>query len=417
MENILLSKIINDKDFSIVRKANITASDFYTDKDTFMFIDKYVKTYGEVPSYQTVVAECEDFDYVPETVDNVKYLVKTLKNNTAKRKAFELLQQEATKRFSTMQGTDFVKWLAEESNNLRNLVEVDNLSGTNYATNGAERKQDYLNRKDNRTNIYIPTPYDTLTEYLSGGFELGDYVLVQAFTNKGKSWLSSDIGITAWRSGFGVLHYSPELSKSQQLSRLDTLDGHFMNCYLRTGQLTNEEQYFKYLDTFNDSNEVPYLVKTMEDMNKGLSLSLIEADLQSHVNIKMVIIDGFNLMNHRSNGGNRDSMTLTSRKLRQLFGKYGVVGIVVHQANTSSEKEKGSDELGNRIVTPPAITAYSETSAVIQDSATILSFDQIDGVGKILLAKSRVGNVGKEIELQCDFNRGYIKEVTSVDFI
>lgn len=418
MENRLLSKVINEKDFTVLRKANVTANDFFTDKEAYLFISSYVKNYGEVPPYQTVVAECEEFDYVPDVPDNFNYLIKSLKNNTAKRKAFDLLQKEAVKNFSSMQGTEFVKWLAGESNNLLHLVETDTTTGTNYATNGGERKEVYLSRKDNRTNIYIPTPYPKLTEWLGGGFELGDYVLLQGYTNCGKSWIGSQIGVVAWRNNFGVLHYSPELSKQQQMSRLDTLDGHFSNSGLRTGELgAYEDKYIQYLDTFNSSNEVPYILKTMGDMPKGLSLSLIEADLQANENIKMIIIDGFNLMSHKSNGSNRDSMSNTSRKLRQLFGKYGVVGIVIHQTPTSAEKEKGTDEFGERIVKPAPLSSYSETIAVIQDAATILSYDQYNGVGKILLSKSRVGNVGEELELQCDFNRGFIKEVSFVDFI
>jgi replicative DNA helicase len=158
----------------------------------------------------------------------------------------------------------------------------------------------------------------------------------------------------------------------------------------------------------------------MGDLPKGLSLEVIEADLQANPNIKMVIIDGFNLMSHKGNSkdGNRNAMSNTSRKLRQIFGKYGVVGLIVHQTPTSAEKENSSkDDVGNRIVTPPQIHQYSETVAVIQDACTILTFDQLDGVGKMKLAKSRTPNVGKEIELHCDFNMGFIRETSIYDFM
>ena len=132
-----------------------------------------------------------------------------------------------------------------------------------------------------------------------------------------------------------VLHYSPELSRKQQLQRLDTLNGHFRNSEIKLGALKKEQQYMNYLNNFNEDNEVPYIVKTMGDLPRGLSIDVIEADLQGNENIKMVIIDGFNLMNHKGNDGNRNNMSNTSRKLRQLFGKYGVVGLVVHQVPTN----------------------------------------------------------------------------------
>lgn len=418
IESRLLSKVIDEGSIAVLSKYNVGASDFITQQGTFRFMKEYTKEFGEVPAYTEVVAECPDFEYVPEIPDNVAYMCKKLKSDVAKRKAFELLQKEATAKFSSMNGTDFITWLNEETSKIKEVASADSFAGVNWAINGSERRALYVESKENRTFQYIPTPYPSLTAWLDGGFELGDYTLLQAYTNRGKSWLASDVGLTAWNEGFGVLHYSPELSKKQQLQRLDTLNGHFRNSEIKLGALKKEEAYFDYLDKFNEDNETPYIVKTMGDLPKGLSVETIEADLQANPNIKMVIIDGFGLMNHKGNDGNRNNMTNTSRRLRQLFGKYSVVGVVVHQVPTSAEKENRiEDESGARIVEPPRIDQYSETVAVIQDACTILNFDQYQGVGKIRLAKARTPNVDEILELQCDFDLGYIKEVTPIDYI
>lgn len=419
MENKLLSKAIDEQNVSILYKGNMSIEDFYTQADTYTFITSYFKQYDEVPPMETVTSECPTFTYTPDNKDHFTFLMKSIKNATAKRKAYELLMKDAGVKFQKLQGVEFVNWLADEANHLKDLVEVESGLGTNFATNGKEREEDYLDRKENRSNRFIPTPYRSLTAWLGGGFELGDYVLLNAYTNRGKSWLGSQIGVVAWNEGFGVMHYSPELSKSQQLDRLDTLNGHFNNTDLKAGALDNEGKYLGYLKTFNSSNEVPYLVKTMGDMTKGFSLDMIEADLQANPNIKMVILDGFNLIAHKTGkgGSNRDAMSNTSRQLRQMFGKYGVVGLVVAQTPTSAEKENNSnDEAGTRIVTPPEIHQYSETVAVVQDACTVITFDQFQGVGKMKLAKARTPHVGKVVELHCDFNLGFIREVEAVDY-
>jgi len=416
LENRLLSKIIDNNEYAEIVKYNITEQDFTTQRDTFTFIKNYVREFGEAPAFTTVVAECKDFSYEPEVFDNVGYMCKKIKADVAKRKTFTLLQKDATEKFSKMNGSEFISWLHSEVTGIKELTAVDTYVGTNYATNGAERLEIYKESKERRTYQYIPTPYSGLTEALVGGFELSDYVLLQSFSNKGKSWVASDIGICSWRAGFGVLHYSPELSRKQQLQRLDTLDGHFKNSALRTGELVNEKKYERYLGSFNETNETPYIVKTMGDMPRGLTLELIEADLSQNENIKMVIIDGFNLMSHRGQDGNRNNMSNTSRKLRQLFGKYGVVGLVVHQIGATAERENRTElEDGTRIPKPADITQYSETIAVVQDASVILNFDQVDGVAKILLAKSRTPNVGKEIDLHVDFDNGYIREADITD--
>lgn len=413
----LLNKILNENLLNELVQNNITPDDFINHKDVIEFIYDFKAEFGELPSYQTVVEEFETFEYMPEVADNIQYLCKKVKQDSAKVYAYKLIQNDVTKNFNTMDGVTFVNWLHEETSRLAELSKIESSFGTNFATNGAERLEWYMSNKESRTFKYIPTPYPTLTKMLGGGWELGDYVLIQAYTNRGKSWLASDIGIASWKNGFGVMHYSPELSEEQQLQRLDTLNGKFKNSDLKSGNLYNEDNYARYLEKFNpDEQTTPYIVKTMKDLRDGLTLDLIESDLQSNPNIKMVIIDGFNLMTHKGRGqSNRDSMSSTSRKLRQLFGKYGVVGLVVHQTPTSAEKENKKEEEGVRIPSPPKISDYSETIAVIQDACTVLSFDQLDGVGKISLAKTRTPNVDKSLTLQCDFNKGIIREVSVED--
>ncbi|MDF2612528.1 MAG: replicative helicase [Clostridia bacterium] len=412
IEKKLLSKVLEERNGYVLNKHNVQENDFYSLKEAYKFINEYIRQYGETPDYRTVVAEYKDFDYMPEVFDTFPYLCKSLKANTAKRQAYELLQKQAGQKFETLNGTEFINWLAEESVRIKDVANASSSTGTNYATNGQERREWYEESKEIRTGQYIPTPYPSLTEWLGGGFEIGDYILLQAYTNRGKSWIGSQIAVEAWRNNFGVLHYSPELSKSQQIFRLDTLNGHFNNVAIRRGTLNNEEEYFKYLGEFKAENEkFPYIVKCMEDLPQGLTVGVIESDLQANPNVKMVIIDGFNLMTHKGTDGNRNNMANTSRMLRQIFGRHKVAGLVIHQTPTSAEKEnRAEDETGVRIVTPPRIDQYSETIAVIQDASTVLTFDQHDGVGALLLAKCREPHVGKQLEMHCDFNRGYILE-------
>lgn len=412
IEHQLISKVLDEGNINVLSKYNVNERDFYTIPEVYTFIKDYNTENGTVPDYRTVVAKYEDFNYMPETSDSFHYLAKSLKSATAKRGAVELLQNNASKKFSELTGHEFAEWLHKEAEHLLEISTAESYTGENFATTGKERWELYEKSKLEGSNKFIPTPYPTLTKWLGGGFELGDYVLLQAYTNRGKSWIASHVGVKAWSSGFGVLHYSPELSYDQQAQRNDTLLGHFNNVGLKTGELKNESEYKGFLEeVFSEDNEVPYVIKTMEHLPKGLGLDVIAADLQANPEIKMVIIDGFNLMDHKGRGGNRDNMSNTSRQLRQLFARYGVVGVVVHQTPTSAEKENNhEDETGSRLPTPPDIHQYSETIAVIQDAVTVLSFDQFDGIGKIKLAKSRTPNVGKDITMHCDFNHGKITE-------
>ena len=419
LEHQILSKVLDDKNFFVLKKHNIRKEDFIVLQDVYEFIYGYVrKNQGSLPDYRTIVNNYDHFEYVPEVADTFGYLCKSLKQNTAKRMQYELFQKQLPEKFSQLNGLDLNKWALEELGKIANITEAISNQGTNFATNGLERLQWFEDSKDRRTNIFIPTPYPTLTKLLAGGFELGDYVLLNAFTNRGKSWLASQMGLSGWMAGFGVLHYSPELSKKQQANRLDTLMGHFNNVGLRNGELENEEQFRNYLLAFNDQNNTPYIVKTMEDLPDGLSTDVIEADILMNPDIKMVIIDGFNLMTHKGKDGNRNNMSNTSRQLRQIFGRHEVVGLVVHQTPQSAEKENSAnkDEAGRRMVKPPEIHQFSETIATIQDPSTVLAFDQLDGLGKLKITKCRQPAVGEEIDLNCNFNLGFIEETHSFGF-
>lgn len=415
IEAQLLSKIIDENSFYAMTKYNVGQADFEAYPHVYQYIKEYVQDYQQTPDYRNVVAKFEDFDYSPDVSDSYAYLCKTIKSSSAKRKAVTELAK-INDNFKNMNGTEFATWLKEKAVSLEALANSSSATATNYAINGQERKEWYNENKENRTFSYIPTPYASLTNWLGGGFELGDYILLMAYTNKGKSWIGSHIGNVAHMNNFGVLHYSPELSKKQQVYRNDTLRGHFDNVKIRRGTLDNEQEYLEYLDTFNEKNEIPYFIKTMEDLPNGLSADVIEADLQMYGDkINMVIIDGFNLMVHPKIG--RDGMSATSRRLRQIFGRHKVAGLVIHQTPTSAEKDMKTDEDELEVELPvPQVTDYSETIAVVQDSATVLTFNQKDGRGRLFLGKCREPHVGKSVDLRCNFNMGWITEASPVDY-
>lgn len=420
-ESSLLSKVVDENNFYILTKYNVNEDDFFLQKETYNFIKRYHIQYGECPPYTTVVAECDKFEYEPEVADKLEYMCKRLKSDRAKREAFELLQNEASDQFSKLRGDQFITWLKERTDLIYASTQVISCTGSNWATNGAERKADYLDVKNNKSNLIIPTPFDSLNTGLGGGCFAGDYVLLEAYTNKGKSWVASDFGVVAWLNDNGVLHYSPELSKYNQSQRLDTLLGHFNNMAMRNGELYEvvENRYFEYLDSFNENTtNPPYIIKTMEDLPQGLSVDIIEADLLANPTIKFVIVDGFNLMAHRGGRGLRDSMTITSRRLRQLCGRHNIVLLVVHQVSTEGDKNSKiiDSEAGCRLVNAPDLTSYSETIAVIQDACTVLTYDYCEGEGQLRVCKSRANNVDQRINLECNYNEGYLTEANTEVF-
>nr|BDD45009.1 hypothetical protein 4 [Bacillaceae bacterium] len=413
IEEQIISKMLDENNVHSVLKYNVRKDDFERLGDVFEYIVDYRKKFGAVPNMETVIDEFDDFEYQAGVQEPFQGLATRLKQTSAKRKAFELLQMQAKVKFKELKGDQFVKWLKEATTKIERITSTDFSKGVDFATNGQERRERYIESKEKHSEQYVDLPYGGLQA------EIGDYLLIMAYTNRGKSWISSDIGLHAWkRQGKSVLYYSPELSQKQQQSRFETLDGHFNNSLLRRGELENEDDYFEYLKQFEltEEEKPKLLIKTMEDLQNGLSLNVIENDLDQNPDVEVVVIDGFNLMNHgRQN--DRNSMTTTSRRLRQLFARHNVLGVVTHQVNNESEKanKEFDEETGARIVKAPPIESYSESIALIQDPAMILTFDQHDGIGQLLVAKAREPIVGQTIDLHCNFNLGFIEEPQLTD--
>lgn len=430
-ENRLLNKVLLTGDFYELSKYGITEKDFTDGKDAYIFIRDYVDKYGECPTDMALTLEFDKnvFEVEGEVSDNIGYLCKALKRENARNSIYDLFEHQVKDKYKNMDVDKFITWIQGELNNVSNARQQSSSGVTDLSVNGKERKEAYLDVKNNKSNLIIPTPFKKLNDGLGGGWLAGDYVLLEAYTNKGKSWIATDFAVKAWREGYSVLHYSPELSKYNQSQRFDTINGHFNNIAMRNGELykDNEQRYFQYLDGFTEGkHEAHYYLKTMEDLDYGLTTGLIEADIKSNPDIKFIVVDGFNLMNHGNGRGLRDSMTVTSRKLRQICGKYNVVLLVVHQVSTAGYKESkmSEDEFnadGRPTVNPPDITAYSETIAVIQDACTVLTYDYTkpedsdQGIGALKVVKTRANNLNDKIDLTVNYNMGYIEEYEEPD--
>lgn len=417
-EGMLISKILSTKDFYLHKKYNITEDDFSIYKDIYKYIEAYVKNNSDsFPSIDLISDKFSNFDYDVDVTDSFMIICKELKANRARRELYELLQNKVSDKFDKLDGHEFLEWINNNIQEIKNNTEYSNNNGIDWANNGEERFKKFNHIKQHGKTV-IPTPYKTLNNLLDGGNDLGDYVLLQGYTNTGKSWIATHFGLTAWEHNFGVLHYSPEISEYQQTVRLDSLKGSYDAKQLSNGNI--EGDIVSYYEQFKN-NKTPYIIRSMENIDGLFDISLIERDLENNNNIGMVIIDGFTLMSHKGSGSNRDKMATTSRRLRQLFSKYNVVGIVVHQTPTSARKENEDfNDDGIRLPSPAKIYQYSETIAVIQDACTVLSWDSSYGIGKILIAKAKKPCVDEEVDIILDYSKGYIRDknviATSMDF-
>ena len=157
IEHQLISKVLDENCFYQLSKYGVTSEDFIAIPAVYTFVSSYVSQYGNVPDYLTVVDKFSNFEYM-ETANTIAYMAKTLKSHTAKRKAYQLLQNEASEKFDKLNGTQFASWLAEEATAIAEEANMAGRLGTNLAQNGLERRKLYMESKEQGTGKFIATP-------------------------------------------------------------------------------------------------------------------------------------------------------------------------------------------------------------------------------------------------------------------
>jgi hypothetical protein len=71
-----------------------------------------------------------------------------------------------------------------------------------------------------------------------------------------------------------------------------------------------------------------------------------------------------------------------------------------------------------RIISPPELMDFIETSAIIQDASMVMTLEAYDGIAKLAIKKAREPRaIGKIIECVADFNNGIIKEQSDIHYV
>lgn len=421
IELLLLNSLIATRDYNaLVRHGLNNEGNFHEQKEAYRYIKEHINKYEEMPSLESVLVACPDFESM-EVAESIDTLCLKLSERNLKIEQKETLKKLASL-FGDKDGYEIQDEFKRSIERLERKANSHSRDGANWTTNGSEREAEYERRKSKDFSTKIPFFFSDFTD-ATGGAELGDICTIMASTGHGKSWLGLLQSLVAHEAGFTVLVESGEMSKPENEFRLDTLDASFSNRGLWTGQLDDESRYVEYLKKFRKGNGKPDLIiKTAKDWPKGLTLDQLQHDIeQTHADV--VIIDQFNLLRFRS--GSKEDKASFSRQLKQLAAKTGVVVFLLYQANGGYLKKVKEDEEGLTELVLPTLDDYSETIAVIQDSSQVFGWASVtwkdDVTGKMRgkgiagILKSRTGGAGTEVDVDFQPNDGIIRPRQATD--
>lgn len=391
----VISKVLSDKDYSIITDNFITEDYFFQAKEEFKFIEAFVNKYKCIPDKEIFTEKFPKFEYliVGQTVHSI---VDDLRE--------QHLFQKAVSLFNTC-STLFEKDANVGAEYLLN--HIDELQPTYEFTctdmvHDKHRLEEYKKLLNNESNSYIEIPLKELNDKLYG-FKRGEELFLwQAKSGIGKSFILSMCVESASRQGFRVGVISPEMSKDAFAQRaLDVARGHFSSSSLQRGLLV--EGYAEHIEKLCSSDEHVFIAD-MTDFGNNLTVTSCRNFIKSK-QLDILFIDGLVYVKPDSifRGMSRaDMLGEVARGLLGISNEFGIpiVGVV------QSRRRKGDKKEGENIDDSEDIALSYE---VIQTATRVVTINRVASAIKLFIAKNRYGaddnGGGKGTLYSYDFDR------------
>lgn len=285
IENKLLVKLLNTKEWDILIDKGITANYFTgSNRRAFNWLSDFKLKYGEIPDIETFKKHFPEVSLNFETVESLSYYCDEVRNKVRQNKLVAVLDRMAEKvndkRIDECY-EDLEKLLMEVNTEFTLSEKLD------LGTATKERFDEYELSKITGGMLGIPLgimPIDKQT----GGVKDVDLFTFLAAPNTGKSFLLCIIASNLVKAGYKVLFMTKEMSPKQIMKRIDAIMANISYSRLKDGKLSNkeEEQFKTYLEKFAPkySNKL-----RVELVTKGITECI--AKIESY-NPDIVLVDG-----------------------------------------------------------------------------------------------------------------------------
>ena len=390
----ILSRILKEKNASILTLNGITEDYFITYPDEYAFISEHLKEYGNVPDKETFLAKFTNFSIVDVT-ESDKYLVEAFNEEHL----YSLMVPVINKLADIIQ-TDSKAAAEYLQSQLPSLIQNNVVLGVDIISQARQRLEVWQERRKNKERFSIPTGFKEIDE-ITGGWEMGEeFAVIFARTGQGKSWLLIKTLEHAWKIGKRVGLIEPEMSAVKTGYRFDTLSHNVSNSALIRGD--EEPNYEKYIEELT-KNKFPFFVASPKEFKRNITVSKLRAFVQSN-HLDILGIDGINYLadERKQRGDNRTtSLTNISEDLMDLSIDLGIPIIVVCQSNREGAKEDDS----------PNIENIRDSDGIAYNASIIIAARQKGPGIELILRKNRNGRSGDKLTYLWDIDKGIFKYI------
>lgn len=401
------------------------------DADTYEFVTSYARDNGgQAPSYATVAAEVEGFEYVPGVSDQYEYLARQIKDFTAQQMISQWFDGgEFQRKFNEMPPQKFIdEYLLPAAQAVKMGTRVRDSVGRTFTDIKISMQEEYESRKNGESNKRWDTPFKSLTHELGGWFS-GDVYGIMAESGRGKTYLIIKIVDSLLRQGANVLVKSFEVKEYVWIARLISIitavDEMFVDELGRKIGIPNKQILSAKLegivyDHFTEVLEAldAYYPGTIYFQGKSdACLTRTLDDLESEVmsgQIDAVFLDPFygltDVYGKNSNKTTGGAAEQAATRFENIIGDNDILGFYAVQA-TVERKELGDDD--KRMLNLPTRDQVKTSKRLLDIATNLLSFDSIgeEGLAMIGIEKGRNGGEDFRLELIALMDYGVIKEL------
>lgn len=374
-----------------------------------------IKTQGKMDqaggsSYLTEIIES-----VPSS-SNIKHYAEIVRNKYLLRSLISASEKVSSMGYHEIESIENILDSAEKEifnvtnrGDHRSLVEIKNTLG-----NAWERIDNLHKNKDQLRGV--PTGFKGLDNILAG-LQKSDLIILAARPSVGKTSLALDIarhvGVV---EKIPVAIFSLEMSSQQLIDRMLAAQANVNAWKLRTGNLSNEEDFASIRDSLSILSDAPIFVDD-KPANNIISIRSTARKLKSEKNLGLIVIDYLQLMvptASRSSDNMVQQVTEISRSLKALAREIDVPVLALSQLSRAVEQRGGKPRLSD-LRDSGSIEQDADVVAFIHREDRYKEDSERNNLAEILIEKHRNGPTG-QVQLYFDSERTTFRDVDKTDY-
>lgn len=261
----------------------------------------------------------------------------------------------------------------------------------------------------------VPTGFKSIDNLLAG-FQKSDLIILAARPSVGKTAFALDIARkVAVDSNIPVGIFSLEMSTQQLTERLLAAESHIDAWKLRTGKLSDDEEFARLRDAMEKLAKAPIYIDD-EASNNIMKMRGSARRMQAEYGLGLIIVDYLQLMTPRTSTDNMvQQMTEISRSLKILARELDVPVLALSQLSRAVE---------SRHPPIPKLHDLRDSGSIEQDADVVMFIYREDkykpdtdrkNIADIFIEKHRNGPTGK-VELYFNDKKVSFSEIEHGDF-